>query len=334
MPRKKKIGKGTLAPEDSSRSIIIIDAYNAFIRSYAIDPSTTYDGQLNGGIKGFLKQIQKYIKEFNPDEIYVVWDGTGGSRRRRRLNKKYKEGRKPVSPNNRGIELSPEERMKNQLWQVRTLMSALELTPIKQIMLNDTEADDVIAVLVKDEAFKGDIKVIISNDKDFYQLLDFKTAVWRPAKNMFMTTKEVLEEFSIHPNNMTIARSLIGDASDNLPGVSGMGHKTVIKFFPELIAPEKITLNEIFQKSKDMDSKYKVIETLNQVEETIRTNYEIMQLQTPQIDEEQYAAIQESILSTPTSYKRVLFDGYILNNDLDDVNWSKMKNYFEERRNK
>ena len=309
--------------------ILIIDAHNAFIRSYVVDPSETSDGQPNGGYKGFMKQIQRYLKEAEPDEVYVVWDGTGGSKKRRAVNKQYKEGRKPVNPLGRP-EMSPEEKAKNRLWQVRTLISHLDLTPVRQLMVNDIEADDVIAILAKAEEYRNDFKIILSNDKDFYQLLDSKTIVWRPGTDRMMTTKDVVEDFSIHPHNMTIARSLVGDTSDNLPGVKGMGLKSVVKFFPEARNPERITLDEVFSKGSVISGKYKVIDALLESEEIVRSNYRIMQLQTPEVTEEHTNIIQSSIDSERSTFKKILFDAYVYKHELDDVRWDFMRSYFEK----
>lgn len=78
---------------------MIVDAHNQYLRAYISDPSTSYSGDHIGGICGFLKVLNKLSREIKPDQIIVVWDGAGGSQRRRSANKNYKSGRKPLRLN-------------------------------------------------------------------------------------------------------------------------------------------------------------------------------------------------------------------------------------------
>ena len=90
-------------------------------------------------------------------------------------------------------------------------------------MLPEIEADDVIAYTCGLERYKGWQKVIISNDKDFYQLCDDETVVYRPTGDQLMNKKRIIEEFGVHPTGMALARAIVGDASDNLQGIKGAG---------------------------------------------------------------------------------------------------------------
>ena len=82
-----------------SDKILIIDAMNTFIRNYVMNPSISSDGSPIGGTKGFLMTVQKLTREINPNKVIVVWDGSGGSAKRRTLAKEYKDGRKPLRLN-------------------------------------------------------------------------------------------------------------------------------------------------------------------------------------------------------------------------------------------
>ena len=88
--------------KENKNRVLVIDALNMYFRSYIVDPSLSTNGQPIGGVKGFLKILQKLVRETKPDEVVVVWDGPGGSRKRKTMNKNYKEGRKPIRLN-RGI---------------------------------------------------------------------------------------------------------------------------------------------------------------------------------------------------------------------------------------
>ena len=77
--------------------------------------------------------------------------------------------------------------------------------------------------------FNGWQKIIVSNDKDFMQICDEETVLWRPVKDEILNTKRIVEQTGVHPTNMALARAIIGDSSDNLPGIKGAGFKTVAK---------------------------------------------------------------------------------------------------------
>ena len=98
------------------KRVMIIDALNAYFRAYIVDPSMSTNGQPIGGVKGFLKILQKLVRENKPDMVVVVWDGPGGSAKRRAIVKEYKEGRKPIRLN-RESNLTPDEETENKVWQ-------------------------------------------------------------------------------------------------------------------------------------------------------------------------------------------------------------------------
>jgi len=313
----------------NKKIIMIIDGLNMFIRSYTVDPSVSNTGEPIGGIKGTLKQLQKMFREMNPDHVFIIWDGTGGSRRRRAINKDYKDGRKPIAPKKHDFQpkLSEEQERENQRWQLKRLIEILNLLPIRQFVYDNVEADDIIALLSHDPCLNDYIKIIVSNDKDFLQLASTSTIIWRPATEKFMTTKSILDEFSIHPSNMAVARAIAGDKGDNLEGVKGMGLKTVVKHFPEVSGEKFLTLNEVFNKAKEIEG-YKIIDNLVSSENVVRENYKIMQLYSPQVSFD----IRESIFSNLRSeIQKVDWLGVlsIMNKDNhpEDYNWSGLKDF-------
>ena len=210
---------------------MIIDSLNQFLRSLVVNPTLSPNGQRIGGIVGYMKTLQKLSREIKPDRIIVCWDGQGGSARRRSENKNYKEGRKPLRLNWNN-DLDEEATLKNKLWQTSRLMEYLNHLPVCQLMFASTEADDIVSIVCKE--LPNDQKVIVSSDKDFYQLLDDKTIIFRPVQNELINRKKILEDFGIHPNNFAISRAISGDNSDNLSGVKGAGLATVAKRLPFL----------------------------------------------------------------------------------------------------
>ena len=236
---------------------MIVDSLNQFLRAMVVNPTLSPNGQPVGGVVGYMKTLQKLSREIKPDRIIVCWDGKDGSTRRRIDNKNYKEGRKPLRLNWENNQ-TEEDTLKNKLWQTSRLMEYLNNMPVCQLMYASTEADDIISLVCKE--LPDDQKIIISSDKDFYQLLDDKTIIYRPVQNEFVNRKKVLEEFGIHPNNFAISRAICGDNSDNLKGVKGAGLATVAKRFPFLKEEKSATFEDIFEACK-IDSKVKLFES-------------------------------------------------------------------------
>ena len=95
------------------KRLLVIDALNMYFRAYIVDPSLSTNGQPIGGLKGFLKILQKLVRETTPDGIVICWDGIGGSQRKKTMNKDYKAGRKPLRFNRRMIQLDEKDQAEN-----------------------------------------------------------------------------------------------------------------------------------------------------------------------------------------------------------------------------
>ena len=133
------------------KRVLIIDPLNAYLRAYIVDPSLSTNGQPIGGLKGFFKILQKLVREINPDEIAVIWDGPNGSKKRRIMDKNYKAGRKPLRLNRAYHNLSDNEVQQNKMWQQSRVIEYLNQMPIVQTILPEIEADDIIAYLTQME---------------------------------------------------------------------------------------------------------------------------------------------------------------------------------------
>lgn len=264
------------------KRLLIIDALNLYFRNFIVNPSLSTNGQPIGGLKGFLQSLQKLGRETKPDAVIIAWDGAGGSRKRRQQNKNYKAGRKPIRVN-RDTNLSPDDQDRNRIWQQVRLMEYLNNLPVVQLQFEDVEADDVIAYITQMPNFKGWQKVIVSSDKDFLQLCDAETVLFRPIQKKVHNVNNVLEDFSIHPRNFAVARSIVGDASDNLQGVPRAGLKSVAKRFTFLAEDRDITLGDVFEHCENSESKLKLYENILDYKDTIIQNYKLMQLYAPNL---------------------------------------------------
>jgi DNA polymerase-1 len=151
-----------------------------------------------------------------------------------------------------------------------------------QLMIEDIEADDVIAYICQMPSLREDVKIIVSMDKDFYQLCDDKTMIYSPVKNEFLKQKRILEKFSIHPNNFALARAIDGDKSDNLDGVRGAGLKHCQKF--SFLSEEKsYTLDDFFLIVANLILVTKLYKNIISEKNKVELNYKLMQLYSPHI---------------------------------------------------
>ena len=306
------------------KKVLFIDGLNMFIRSYIVNPTLDRDGNPIGGCIGFLKSLQKVCKKFRPDEVIVVWDGHDGSQRKRALNKNYKEGRGPIRFNRRLIELTPEKQAENKAYQLIRLVEYINELPIIQIVIDFVEADDVIAYGARHPFYSGWDKIIVSSDKDFFQLCDDHTSVYRPIQNKIVTKQTILDEFRIHPNNFALARAIAGDSSDNLPGVSGVGLKTVAKRFPFLLNEEESSCQEIVTNCAMQGKRLKLHENIIKSAELVKNNYRIMQLYNPNIRPLNRDIINNTIIKFEPEFSKLNFTKMLFADDVSYLNFEEL----------
>lgn len=298
------------------KKILIVDGNNNYFRSHIVDPSISSNGQPIGGITGFLKILQKLCREIQPNRIVICWDGQGGSSKRRLMNKNYKEGRKPIRLNRNIRNLSDNEELQNKIWQMTRLAEYINQTPIIQLLLDGVEADDLIASLIKHHKLLDYNKVIVSSDKDFIQLCNNSTILYRPVQHEILNKKKIVEEFGIHPNNFCLARSLSGDKSDNIDGVDGIGLQTVAKRFPILAEEKCYTIDDIINFCKNVDSSVKAYKTILEQKNKIYENYKIMQLEIPNISIQDSQKIEYALENSECMFnkteiiKMMISDGF------------------------
>ncbi len=266
--------------DNSMKRVMIVDALNAYFRAFIVNPSLSTHGQPIGGLKGFLGILQKLCRDIKPDAVMIIWDGPGGSRKRREQNKNYKEGRKPIRVN-RQTDLTDEQQRANMAWQQLRLMEYLNELPVIQLRFDEVEADDVIAYATRLPHFEGWEKVIVSSDKDFLQLCDNETVLFRPIQKKVHTKLNIVEDFDIHPRNFAMARAIAGDPSDNLKGVPRAGLKSIAKNFTFLREDKDATLQEIFDFCLETESKAKFFANVLSHRDVIIENYKLMQLYAP-----------------------------------------------------
>jgi len=305
------------------KRLMIVDAYNQFIRGYIVDPSKNPNGSPIGGMRTFINILNKITREIKPDMIAVVWDGQGGSKKRRAINKDYKAGRKPLRVNWSTTEMTQQDTDNNKLWQQLRVVEYLNQTPVVQFMEPEVEADDVISYIKNSSAFSEWQKVIVSADKDFIQLLDEKTILFRPIQKEALNTNIVVEKFGIHPRNFATARAIAGDPSDNLAGVPRVGLGTIAKRFPFLAEDKDYFIEDVLGECEKEGNKLKLYQNIRESRSLIEENYDIMQLSSPQMSIQCKSRIDETFEHFAPHYnqtemrKLMIQDGVLTVNMLD-----------------
>jgi DNA polymerase-1 len=242
-------------PENPNSDVLIIDGNNTYIRAYMANPALNDDGEHIGGIDGFFKSIGYAIRMINPTRCIVVFDGVGGSKRRRKILPNYKDKRATKLRLNRIYEETSTSDIeeKSVLEQFQKICVMLGALPITTMAIDNIEADDTIAYLAN-EIFTEDKTnnvTIMSNDKDFYQLIDDRVKVWSPTKKKIYGKKEIQEEFGLSARNYIYFKVLNGDKSDNIDGLKGVGLATAKKVFPFLSEERDLELNMLLEYAED-----------------------------------------------------------------------------------
>ena len=312
------------------KRVLVIDALNMFLRAFIVDPSLSQHGQPIGGIKGSIKILQKLVRITKPNEIVICWDGPNGSQKRKTLNSGYKEGRKPLRLNRSVHNLTENEEIQNKVWQQMQVIEYFNQMPIIQLILERVEADDIISYVCNSRHYDGWQKVIVSNDKDFLQLCDDETVVYRPTTDKIETKKTVIESLGIHPTNMALARAMDGDASDNLPGVNRVGMKTIATKLPFMKEERSVTIDELIDYCENIDSKLKVYKTIAESKTLIEHNYQMMQLYSPLISVQGKQIIDHALENFECDFNKTELLKLMIEDGFGELNWEELKTFLNK----
>ena len=285
--------------------IMMVDALNLFTRHFVAHPAVSTNGTHVGGVVGFLYNVLDLTERFRPTEIVIAWEG-GGSTRRRGIYADYKSKRRPQKLN-RFYENDIPNTVENRNDQVSLIVEILSHLPVKQIYVADCEADDVIGYLSKYK-YRGSRKLIVSSDKDYYQLLDRDTIIYSPTWKKLVTLKEVIEKFDVSPENFCLAKAVCGDPADNIGGVKGVGFKTISKRFPMMKEQTSVEISDLVSHASLMiseGSKIKAYENVIKSESTIRRNWKLIYLDTQNLSGTQIKKINDIIETFDTQRNKM-----------------------------
>ncbi len=278
--------------------VLLIDGLNLFFRNFAMMNMVNPEGVHIGGLGGFFRSLGAMIRQTNPTSVYVVFDGAGSTTNRKNLLSEYKSQRNLQRITNWDAFDSLEDEHDAKVDQIVRVIQYLKLLPVKTTIIDKVEADDIIAVLSKKLVKKHNSTCfIVSSDKDFLQLVTDKIIVYRPMEKEYYTPSSVKEKYGIIPENFILYKTLLGDNSDNIPGVKGLGIKGIFKKFPEL-QNTKLKLKDIFDISARKFKDHVVYSRVVQDQDRIETSYKIMDLGEPMIDERQNNYL-DSVIDSP-----------------------------------
>ena len=201
------------------KPLVLVDGSSYLYRAFhALPPLSTAKGQPTGAVLGVVNMLYKLLDEERPERMAVVFDAPGKTFRSE-LYAEYKANRPPMPDDLRA--------------QVEPLLSAIEAMGIPLLRISGVEADDVIGTLARQAAAAGTPALISTGDKDFAQLVDDHVTLVNTMDSTRLDSAGVAQKFGVPPARITDYLALVGDTSDNIPGVPGVGPKTAAKWLQE-----------------------------------------------------------------------------------------------------
>lgn len=194
----------------------LIDVSGFIYRAFYALPSLSFKGREVGALFGFCSAMQKIVSMF-PDSMFIAALDSGKKTFRNDIYHEYKANRKSM----------PDE-LRSQIELIKEACKKFGFFMAEQ---SGYEADDIIASYVN--VIKNDTVNIISSDKDLMQLMNDKVTIYDPMKKKYITKEDVLKKFGVEPAKVLDVLSLMGDASDNVPGIPGVGPKTAAALINE-----------------------------------------------------------------------------------------------------
>jgi DNA polymerase-1 len=317
--------------------ILIVDGLNLFLRNFAVLNYINSEGTHIGGLGGFLRSLGSLVKQLKPTSVYVVFDGVGSSINRKNLLPEYKSGRNINRVNKKSFaDLDQENESKTD--QIIHLIHYLQCLPINLLSQDGVEADDIIAFLSKELTKDNKNKVyLISADNDFVQLVDENVSIYRSVEKEFITPEYVKEKYGVHPHNFLTYKTLMGDNSDKVGGVKGLGPGKFQKLFPEMLGDDIVTLDDIYNICAERFKEHVIYCRALEDFDNLRKAHKIMDLSNPMLDDQEKDYILNEVKEPPYELNTETFlrfyhkDG--LGNVLKNVdywikeNWSAIDRY-------
>mgnify|MGYP006278663869 CR=1 FL=1 len=271
--------------------VLVIDGLNTFLRAFAAIGWVDKNLSHIGGLTGFLRSLGYAIKLVRPTRVIIVFDGKGSSTNKRYIYPEYKANRGLKKITTWEVFETQQDESDAIKSQIIRLVEYLKTLPVDLISIDKIEADDVVGWITSQ--LDGKI-TIMSSDRDYLQLVSDRISVYSPTKKKFYEPKLVLEEYGVTPQNFLTQKILLGDSGDNVPGVKGLGLKTMLKLFPDLGNEQEISLDTILERC---EGNTKALQNIKNFESQLRINKQLMDLKDPNIPEEGKEEIKSVLLN-------------------------------------
>ncbi len=213
---------------------LFVDGNNLLCRAHFSSNLTDKKQRPTGGTFGVMRMTRNIIKKFDPEKVVIAWD-EGKSEERIRLYPDYKANRINRDP-------QMKKDISRQMLECRKLFGQL---PIRQVWVEGVEADDIIGVLC--DKLKGK-KIVLTNDQDMIQLVNKDVSLWLPKQEKLLTAKTVEGFLGFPVRDYVLWKSMVGDSSDNIKGIKGIGPKRATEIIlkaPKMKKKPKVSAEEM-----------------------------------------------------------------------------------------
>lgn len=204
--------------QEKQKKLVLVDGSSYLFRAYHGLPPLTHNGHPTGAMYGVLNMLRKLVKDEQPDNIAMVFDAKGKTFRND-IYAEYKANRPPMPDDLRE--------------QIQPLHEIIQAQGFPLISIEGVEADDVIGTLSVEATQRGYQVLISTGDKDMAQLVNPDVRLINTMNNHLMTEEAVVEKFQVKPDQIIDYLALMGDTSDNIPGVPKVGPKTASKWIAQ-----------------------------------------------------------------------------------------------------
>lgn len=285
--------KGEELPQ--SERYLLIDGLNLFFRNFSAINAVNSNGVHVGGLGGFFRSLGALIRTIQPTQVYVVFDGPGSSNNRKNIIPEYKSARNVTRVTKHELFDNLEEEDDSKVDQIVRIIQYLTTLPVKTICLSRVEADDVIAYLSSTLPTKPEDRVfIVSSDKDYLQLVTEKVIVYRPIEKEYYTTDTVKDKFGVNPSNFLLYKLLMGDNSDGITGIKGLGPKGLFKRFPEL-KTQDVSFDDLLDIAESKLKEHVVYARILHDVEGLENKYKVMDLSNPMMSDKDKEYVDDFI---------------------------------------
>jgi DNA polymerase-1 len=284
------------------KRVLFIDGLNLFFRNFAVLNMVNPDGIHVGGLGGFFRSLGAMIRQIQPTEVYIAFDGSSSSSNRKNIVPEYKSGRNTSRITNWEVFENSEEEHDSKIDQIVRIIQYLKTLPVKTVMLDKVEADDIIAYLSYKVINKPEDKsFIVSSDKDFLQLINENVIVYRPMEKKYYTESIMEQKYNMPTKNFILYKTLLGDSSDQIKGVKGLGEKGLLKKFPEL-SEKEMSFDDILNICKNKYKDHVIYARILQGVSDLEKNYKLMDLSNPMLDENDKKYLNKVVESNNLNY--------------------------------